>query len=299
MAATLRLGIAGMLLGVLTALASAWGFSLRQVDYHRSYRVVCQHSNEHHVHVFANSGAELVLHRQVGNGLLDDIVSEEAALPHWSTFADKCFCSTPEGRGAEMIAGWPFGALMWTYRNQELLHAIDVLDALNLSNQVTNTLRDFSQFTEIDGPLPLVDPHASHMRLPNTVRDAVDTTESDVTMPSNGITVTVRDKSEMRTVELVSDEWLAEWGFSQLSLTTDVPHYALPLRLRLSGLLANSAILTVVWIIVLTVLPSTCRAAIRQHRRRQGRCDVCGYDVRFDTSGRCSECGHSYAIREP
>jgi hypothetical protein len=64
-------------------------------------------------------------------------------------------------------------------------------------------------------------------------------------------------------------------------------HKFLPLRPIWSGLAANTAMFGALWWMVLVSPP-----AVRRHlRRRQGRCVVCGYDLKGQREAGCPECG--------
>jgi hypothetical protein len=67
-----------------------------------------------------------------------------------------------------------------------------------------------------------------------------------------------------------------------------VDRIALPLRPIWSGFIVDTLLFGVV-AFVLLFGPGMLR---RQARRRTGRCECCGYDLRGNTNDQCPECGH-------
>lgn len=63
--------------------------------------------------------------------------------------------------------------------------------------------------------------------------------------------------------------------------------WVLPYRPIWSGLLIDTAVFTVLWMLVFLV-PI---ALVRRRRRRRGACVACGYDLAGTTGDRCPECG--------
>ncbi len=66
----------------------------------------------------------------------------------------------------------------------------------------------------------------------------------------------------------------------------------LPLALIWSGFLADTAIYSLVWFVLLMLIVAGRRAL----RSRQGCCVTCGYDLRGTPHGQCPECGTALTI---
>ena len=61
----------------------------------------------------------------------------------------------------------------------------------------------------------------------------------------------------------------------------------LPLALIWSGFLADTALYSLIWLVLLMLIVAGRRAL----RSRQGCCVICGYDLRGTPHGQCPECG--------
>ena len=61
----------------------------------------------------------------------------------------------------------------------------------------------------------------------------------------------------------------------------------LPLALIWSGFLADTALYSLLWLVLLMLIV----AGRRRLRSRQGCCVTCGYDLRGTPHGQCPECG--------
>ncbi len=69
------------------------------------------------------------------------------------------------------------------------------------------------------------------------------------------------------------------------------PQRVITWRPRMPGFVFNTSVFAAMWFMILFA-PRMSRRALR---RRRGRCERCGYDLRASPEGRCPECG---ALRE-
>lgn len=75
--------------------------------------------------------------------------------------------------------------------------------------------------------------------------------------------------------------------------------YAIPLRPMYLGLLANSALFSLVWAVPILLLPVPRLLMKLRRKRTRERCCNCGYDLSATRGSLCSECGWERGRRKP